>query len=301
MNVFKNKLFSIFLFNFKMDFIYIILIILINVIISHENDVIFNSILGDNYNLTSIYSYNYDNIKIKHLTQNPKDKIICILGVLVNQVGIRIEKEMLDWLIPEYDVYCVYQRSPGILYEYPAIRFAQWILEKLNKSLVLYLHTKGASNVYRFQEFIRNFWKIEFKFPRNKIYIKPILNNQADVSAPFRRNRITWYNGMFISKRAFDLIGEVPKYKNRYLYEAVLFKNINIRIIGIIKDNQPPLTLENEMHKHLKYLNEKNSINEFIFLCLILIIKHIKKKSFQNYQLQRLKNIVLNLPKQIIH
>ena len=98
-----------------MDFIYIILIILINIIISDENDVIFNSILGDNYNLTSIYSYNYDNIKIKHLTQNPKDKIICILGVLVNQVGIVIEKEMLDWLIPEYDVYCVYQKSPGIL------------------------------------------------------------------------------------------------------------------------------------------------------------------------------------------
>ena len=160
------------------------------------------------------------------------------------------------------------------------VYYAQWILEKLNKTLVLYLHTKGASNVYSFQEFIRNFWKIEFKSPRNKIYIKPILNNQTDVSVPFRRNRITWYNGMFISKRAFDLMGEVPKYKNRYLYEAVLFKNIDIRIIGIIKDNQLPLTLEKEMHKHLKYLNEKNSINELLFLCLILIIKHIKKKKF---------------------
>jgi len=90
---------------------------------------------------------------------------------------------------------------------------------------------------------------------------------------------------MFISKRVFDLMGEVPKYKNRYLYEAVLFKNIDIRIIGIIKDNQLPLTLEKEMHKHLKYLNEKNSINELLFLCLILIIKLLEKKSFQKYQL----------------
>jgi hypothetical protein len=88
---------------------------------------------------------------------------------------------MLDWLIPEYDVYCVYQKSPGILYEYPAIRFAQWILEKLNKSLVLYLHTKGASHVNLFQQFIRNFWKIEFKSPRNKRYIESIINNQTDV------------------------------------------------------------------------------------------------------------------------
>ena len=273
-----------------MNFCYIILLIFINIILSHKNDVLFNSILGDNYNLTSIYSYNYDNIKIKHLTQNPKDKIICVLGVLVNQVGITIEKEMLDWLMPEYDVYCIYQKSPGILYEYPAIRFAQWILEKLNKSLVLYLHTKGASHVHRFQQIIRNFWKIEFKSPRNKLYIESILNNQTDVSAPFRKNRNTWYNGMFISKRAFEIIGKVPKFINRYHYEGGLFNNTDIRIIGIIKDNQKALILGNEMHKHLKYLNKINSTKEFnkkfIFLCLIVIIKLIKKKkSFQNYQL----------------
>ena len=240
-------------------------------------------------NLTSIYSYNYDNIKIKHLTQNPKDKIICILGVLANKVGLTIEKEMLDWLIPEYDIYCVYQKSPGILYEYPAIRFAQWILQKLNKSLILYLHTKGSAHASQHQQFIRNFWKVEFKSPRNKIYIRPILNNQTDVSAPFRCSRTTWYNGMFISKRAFDIIGEVPKFKNRYHYEGFLFINRDVRIIGIIKDNQLGQLLKKEMYKHLKYLNKINSIKKFtkkyIFLCLIVIIKLIKKKSFQNYQL----------------
>lgn len=276
-----------------MDFNYII-IILINIIISHENDVLFNSIFGDNYNLTSIYSYNYDNIKIKHLTQNPKDKIICILGVLVNQVGKTIEKEMLDWLIPEYDVYCVYQKSPGILYEYPAIRFAQWILEKLNKSLVLYLHTKGASHVHGFQQFIRNFWKVEFKSPRNKNYIKPILNNQTDVSAPFRSNICTWYNGMFISKRAFDIIGEVPKYKRRHHYEGGLFNNSDIRILGIIKDNQPPQTLGKEMHKHLKHINKKNSTKEFIInyiiICLTVIIKLNTKKKFLKLSIIKIKN-----------
>jgi len=275
-----------------MDYNYII-IVLINIIISHEK-ILFNSILGDNYNLTSIYSYNYDNIKIKHLTQNPKDKIICILGVLVNQVGITIEKEMLDWIMPEYDVYCVYQKSPGILYEYPAIRFAQWILEKLNKSLVLYLHTKGASHVYEFQKFIRNFWKIEFKSPRNKIYIKPILNNQTDVSVPFRSNICTWFNGMFISKRAFDIICEVPKSKRRHFYEGGLFNNSHIRILGIIKDNQPPQTIGNEMYKHLKYINKINSTNEFIInyiiIFLIVIIKLYTKKKFLKISIIRIKN-----------
>ena len=132
-------------------------------------------------------------------------------------------------------------------------------IEKLIKLLVLYLHTKGAAHVSQFQQFIRNFWKIEFKSQRNKIYIEPILNNQTDVSAPFRNNRITWYNGMFISKRAFDIIGQVPKFKSRYQYEGNLFNNTDIRIIGIIKDNQLPQKLRNEMCKHLKYLNKINS------------------------------------------
>lgn len=55
------------------------LIILINVIknIKNElNDIIFNSIIEDNYNLTSIYHYNYDKIKIKHQTDNQTNKTI---------------------------------------------------------------------------------------------------------------------------------------------------------------------------------------------------------------------------------
>jgi hypothetical protein len=67
---------------------------------------------------------------------------------------------------------------------------------------------------------------------------------------------------MFISKRAFDLIGKIP-ILNRYYYEAGLFNNANIRIIGIIKNNQLARTLGNEIHKHLKYLNKINSLNEF--------------------------------------
>ena len=130
--------------------------------------------------------------------------------------------------------------------------------------------------------------------PQEIKYIKPILNNQTDVSAPFRINRVAWYNGMFISKRAFNIIGEVPKFINRYHYEGSLFNNTDIRIIGIIKDNQSRLTLGNEVHKHLKYLNKKNSINEFIkkfiFFCLIVIIKLIKiKKRFSKLSIIKIK------------
>ena len=35
-----------------------------------------------------------------------------------------------EWLLPEYNVYTVYQKYPGKLFEYPALRFAQWLLKK---------------------------------------------------------------------------------------------------------------------------------------------------------------------------
>lgn len=107
----------------------------------------------------------------------------------------------------------------------------------------------------------------EYKPPRNKIYIKSILNNKTDISAPFRFGACTWFNGMFISKRAFDLISEVPIFEIRYNYEGGLFNLSNIRIKGIINDNQTAEELGNEMHKHLrlqKIQNIKNKINAII-------------------------------------
>ncbi len=43
---------------------------------------------------------------------------------------------MIDWLLPEYDIYCVYQKYPGDLYEYPYLRFAQWISQTFNKTIL---------------------------------------------------------------------------------------------------------------------------------------------------------------------
>ena len=85
--------------------------------------------------MASIYNYSYNTIKIKHVSKktNSLNDIVCILGILVNNRGIKIAKSMLDWLLPEYDVYCVYQKYPRRLFEYPALRFAQWLsLCKLN-------------------------------------------------------------------------------------------------------------------------------------------------------------------------
>ena len=79
---------------------------------------------------------------------------------------MKIADSMLQWLLPEYDVYCVYQKYPGLLYEYPALRFAQWFSLLFNISVVLYVHTKGAFNQNSGQAKIRTVWRHEFTNPR---------------------------------------------------------------------------------------------------------------------------------------
>ena len=150
-----------------MVFFKILIIIYFKEIINNFRKILFNSIKGDDYNLSLIYHYNYDNIKINHKSQNNTNKIIWILGVLVNQKGIRIENEILKWLLPEYDIYSVYQKYLGILYEYPALRFAQWIIYELNK--ILYFLSKGAFNLY-IKVILEKFGEMNFK-KQKLIYI----------------------------------------------------------------------------------------------------------------------------------
>ena len=131
----------------------------------YEN--LFNSIEYDFYNLSLIYNDSYNTIKIKHKSKKILlKKELCIFGVLVNDKGLQIEHSMLDWLLPEYDVYCVYQKYPGILYEYQELRFAQWFSITYDKEIVLYVHTKGAFRVFKKQEEVIELWKNEFTNPR---------------------------------------------------------------------------------------------------------------------------------------
>ena len=267
---------------------------------------LFDSIDYDYFNLSLIYKYNYKSIKIKHKSfSNETNKITCVLGVLVNQRGINIANSMLEWLMNEYDVYCVYQKFPGDMYEYPALRFAQWYSLKYNKSIILYLHTKGAFNIHPFQDIIRSFWKHEFTKPNNYIYIQLLSNNITDVALPFRRSTCTWYNGMFISQRAFSLINEIPFYETieRHFYECLTFFqpdnfSYKIRFKGILSD----FISTNEVMLKTEYLakyfdtieNYKNNIAkksdiimDEIKLIVLIILCYILYKIKQRIKLLR--------------
>ena len=239
---------------------------------------LYNSIAFDYYNLSLIYNNNYNTIKIKHKLNKNKNLPVCVFGILVNDRGIEYEKSMLKWLLPEYDVYCVYQKYPGKLFEYPALRFAQWLSIEYNISIILYIHTKGASHPHIDQYYTRILWKHEFTKPKNKIYINLLKNNSADISLPFRLDYYTWYNSMFISNRAFQLINMIEANStNRFYYED-FFKNSindsnNVRLKGVLNDS---ITSKQVYFSLYKYINELNSItiknNKKIIIKLIILI-----------------------------
>ena len=220
------------------------------------------------FNLFEIYPKKIaksNKIKIVHKTIDSVNKTLCVFGVLESKNGKKIEKEMLEWLIPNYDVYIVYQKFPGKFFEYPAIKFAQYLINKKNKTLLLYIHTKGAFYPKRknIQSVVRQLWKYEYSGKNKNKYISPILNNLTDVTTMFSGDKkITWFNGFFASKRAFKIIENKLKkrYKKRHKYET-LFKRTMVRVLGIINNK-----LNRNVHPHaknyLKYIKLKNKTDD---------------------------------------
>ena len=230
----------------------------------HYYDNLFNSIEYDNYNLSCIYNNSYNTIKIKHIMKkkNSLNDIVCIFGILVNDKGIEIANEMLEWLNEEYDVYCIYQKYPGNFFEYPALRFAQWLSLIFNIKIILYIHTKGAFYPSKNQDKVRELWKYEFTNPRKNVYINLLKNNLADITLPFRCGVSTWFNGMFISNRAFNLINIIENFKyNRWYYES-LFKQSSIRLKGILNDSIEAKYIIFEINKYLHNNRKEDNISK---------------------------------------
>ena len=195
----------------------------------------------EKFNLFKIYPKKIvkkNTIKIIHQNnENIKNKFLCVFGVLENENGLKIENEINDWLLPEYNVYTVYQKFPGKLYEYPALRFAQWILKKKKKNFLLYIHTKGAFYPTKRQKGIRECWKNEYTGKRKFNYIIPIKKKKFDVTCILTGKKgETWFNSFFISKKGFKNLGKLKPFKNRYFFERMFKKHPETKILGILKN-----------------------------------------------------------------
>lgn len=172
-----------------------------------------------------------NNIQIeKHF--NKHNKCYCVLGSILNNEGIKIEQEMLNWLSQKYDVISIKQLKPYNLFEYPGILFALKLSIDSNEN-VLYLHTKGAYNQGFYQSHIRNLWKDEF-INHYDDYIKLLTNNKNAIACPFTGSyKWTWYNGFFISPAAINNF-TLKQDSNRYYYETLFQNEKNINVIGRI-------------------------------------------------------------------
>jgi hypothetical protein len=242
---------------------------LINICLKHSIHLIknYNNFDNEIFNLSLIYPdyiIKKNIIRIIHKgNKNIENKILCVFGVLENKNGYEIEKEMLDWLLPEYDVYCVYQKYPGELYEYPAIKFAQYIINYKNDIFLLYIHTKGAFYPSSYQNLIRNIWKKEFRSYNKLKYINPLKKNMADVTCIITSNsKITWFNSFFAIKKAFNSLKEIKPSKNRYNFEG-LFINTTLKVKGILgKVEKPNKVIKIILNKIKKNNNIKNKFKK---------------------------------------
>ena len=157
------------------------------------------------------------------------NKPICVLGIVNNEKGLLIAKEMLEWLTPIYNVYQVIH--DGSKYEYPALKKVQELCLE-TKCPILYLHTRGAFNTHKTTKPTHKMWKDQFGSNIQK-YFNTVNTDIPTVACPFTgTKKITWYNGFVTNWQAMNNISIVET-KDRMIFER-LFCNTDINVIGIL-------------------------------------------------------------------
>ena len=193
----------------------------------------------------------------KHFSEHTK--IYCVLGVLLSDEGIAIKNEMLEWLIPEYDVITVEQELPGKLYEYPAINYVVNLSKETNE-ICLYLHTKGAANSNGGQAKIRNMWKDEF-INHKKEYLEETNTTLPLILCPFTGpNKTTWFNGFYITPAAANNTLPLMPVKNRHHWEEMYKENENVKVKGRLFNNIKPIKDEDNLIFLINYIKENYKV-----------------------------------------
>lgn len=149
--------------------------------------------------------------------------MICVLGVLKTEEGLRVKDEMLQWLRPVYDVYAVEQEAPGSLYEFPAMALAIEMCHKA-QAPVLYLHTKGAANTHMVQKMVRKMWQGEFGNPEKvNEYLNLVDGDEPRLVSPVIGDSAqTWFNGFVMNPAAAAVLRDtIRPSTDRYYFECV--------------------------------------------------------------------------------
>lgn len=192
--------------------------------------------------------------------------MLCVMGVLKTQNGLLIKERISSYLKPRFDILYIEQEPPGVLYEYPAIKYALKLAIDMNEP-VLYIHTKGAANPFKawYQTPVKKLWEQEFGTDKVIESYKKVCCNEGKIICPIAGNRNqTWWNGMIINPAAAKII--LPTLKtpdmcrsrgvnpnSRYYYEEFM---CNLPGISVISSAVNGVHSERETNKLLKEITK---------------------------------------------
>ena len=203
---------------------------------------------------------NIEGIRIETSITSP-DKPLCVFGILETARGLFIEERMMEWLTPCYNVIRVYQKPSGELFEYPALRLAQYLCtQSQNAPYCLYLHTKGAANWQTLQAAVISNWKTEFT-SNKKNYISQMMTDKPVVCCPFTGlEKQTWFNGFFANKAAWADLDIIKPNEDRYTFENLWRDYPNTKVYGIMENRVEGVIARWNQQPHPKK-DKKNSVN----------------------------------------
>ena len=156
-------------------------------------------------------------------------KPLCVFGIMDNAAGRKIANEMREWLQPVYELHEVLH--DGTQFELPALREAQRLVQERMQP-VLYIHTRGAFNIWRTTILTRKMWREEFGRQWRK-YFTLADREQPLVVCPFVDfDKETRYNGFVANAAAWAQLDLQPT-KDRFDYERLWCKQ-ETPVIGLL-------------------------------------------------------------------
>lgn len=130
------------------------------------------------------------------------------MGVLKTQKGLFIKERITKYLKPRFKILYIEQDPPGVLFEYPGIKYALKLAIDMRQP-VLYIHTKGAADPHHmwYQTPVKKLWEQEFGTEKVENSYKKVCCDEPTIICPIAGDKKqTWWNGMIINTAAAKMI-----------------------------------------------------------------------------------------------
>lgn len=157
------------------------------------------------------------------------------MGVLRTAKGLIIKEKITKYLKPRFDIFYVEQEPPGVLFEYPAIKYAIKLAIEMNEP-ILYIHTKGAADPFHmwYQTPVKKLWEQEFGTDKVLENYKKVCCDEPTIICPIAgTGNQTWWNGFIMNPAAANLLTKTFHFdRNRYYYEYDMCNVQGMRVIS---------------------------------------------------------------------